>query len=1240
MLMKRMGIACLQMSTMMPPPKDAAASILLVHGDVHGPSGTSGPREDLPMHVKSTTHHNIMMNTTQTDDDFRLPTRSGRARQQRSFTANSSSTSTAPATFQASSYHHDPSQSPPQATRWYAATAYPVECALPTCRQALSSRAEADNHIRVLHQARWSCHHCRDSFEKAQSAIAHEEKHRDIGHVGFVAREEDGKIPCPNCNLWYSGLQGLQAHRRSKHREVFNEELRPLQEQRRALSPDRVEMIATLIAESSHSGRRGQELVDSLAASLGVEVRTASYYRYKHPAIKEAVARLMNQPVLPSTSSTQPAATSEAEPPAVIRPVFSQPARSRMPASSSSSSSSSVSLTQVETPRMPAAQPLDYTEVIRQAIDEQLNDDSDDPMSLAAKTYVYGVLRTKDVSFGYQQFSDKVAPPTPRRERRPPAGTPVNLNSAQRKRQEYRENQNLWKKNRGRLVSAILNDMPLNPVLPRKTDINRVYSARLSKESCEDNAPFTPKPCPNPDQQMKPISVAEVQAALDSYNGQSAPGPDLDLDVLKLKEVKAPVWRLVFNAWLLFRQLPAQLKKCRSLLIPKKADGLDDVNNWRPLTIGSLVRRLYTKVLDARLVLDLNKRQKAFIKADGCAELTTVLASVMRDARSRRKRLNVMWLDLSKAFDSVSHHSIFRALQRHNAHPGFIEIIKDMYSGSTTSFTGSDGATDQIEIKSGIMQGCCISPKLFNAVVDELLDDLEDAFGYTLNGTKVNSICFADDLCLISNTDFGMGKLLQSTRDFFVKRGLQVNPKKSVSASLVPTANRGAIKVRTEPTWEIDGNMIKALDVTETTRYLGSHFDAYGNRIACMEHLDGYLHRLKKCRLKPQQKIIILRTYVTPKVQAALLSSDCYKGMLKLCDTKIRRAAKDTLHLPHSVQTNWFYVPVKNGGLGFQDLASQVPLAILTRHVKMTNTNDPLVAAAYGGDGVNPSYWQRYAARAATWLGLREPPRTQQAISVLKQSVPKDHHRLFAATQQGIGHDMISKFPHGNQWLWGYGRTPGQDYVNGVKLLTNNLPCLTNLRRGAADPTVPKRCRLCKTSNESQLHILQLCPMMKDAIIHRHDKTLARLEESLRSKGYQVEHEPRFRDANGRLHKPDVIVVKDERAVVLDLQVAYEKTPDVLDKRWRDKADKYLRANINAQINQRLGTNDVKYGAVIVGSRGSWCKLNDEMLQFLSLNNSQFKRQLCQLALSGTLSIWRWFRRKVFDPGKARPSTR
>ena len=86
------------------------------------------------------------------------------------------------------------------------------------------------------------------------------------------------------------------------------------------------------------------------------------------------------------------------------------------------------------------------------------------------------------------------------------------------------------------------------------------------------------------------------------------------------------------------------------------------------------------------------------------------------------KRLCVVFLDLTKAFDMVSHKHISEGLKRFGVDSHFIDAVVDLYTDASTHFTLAKGETPQIPMTRGVKQGDPLSPLLFNVAMDPLLE--------------------------------------------------------------------------------------------------------------------------------------------------------------------------------------------------------------------------------------------------------------------------------------------------------------------------------------------------------------------------------------------------------------------------------------------------------------------------------------------------------------------------------------
>ncbi|KAL2102371.1 hypothetical protein ACEWY4_001539 [Coilia grayii] len=309
---------------------------------------------------------------------------------------------------------------------------------------------------------------------------------------------------------------------------------------------------------------------------------------------------------------------------------------------------------------------------------------------------------------------------------------------------------------------------------------------------------------------------SEVLDQLLSIKKGSAAGSD-GISVKDLKEWDPEGVKLcsLFNGWWVAGYIPECVKPARTVLLPKTTEvqALNEPGNWRPITIGSFLLRLFSKLLHSRLraACPISERQRGFVSAPGCSENLFSLLTLVRKAHQERRTLAVVFLDVAKAFDTVCHQHIFDALRQRGVDRHIIKCIRSGYECCTTRIALKGEHSEPIATTRGFRQGEPLSPLLFNLAMDPLLCTLStEGKGVSVGGSNVAALAFADDLVLLSDSWGSMSHNLEITAAFCKLTGIRIQPNKSHRFLLSPDpANkRNSMRVNRCCRWMVAGESI------------------------------------------------------------------------------------------------------------------------------------------------------------------------------------------------------------------------------------------------------------------------------------------------------------------------------------------------------------------------------------------------------------------------------------------------
>ena len=561
-----------------------------------------------------------------------------------------------------------------------------------------------------------------------------------------------------------------------------------------------------------------------------------------------------------------------------------------------------------------------------------------------------------------------------------------------------------------------------------------------------------------------------------------APGPD----GRKLKDVKAiPIDQLAghFNLWLYAGCLPSPLRDAETVLLPKEA-GASAPERYRPISISDIVVRCFHRILAHRMEVHLpfSSRQKAFRSGDGIADSVWFMQTVTKHHQDSLCPLSVAFVDVKKAFDSVSHQSILIAAARLGVPPPFLVYLRELYSDAWTRLRIGTELSDPIKLGRGVRQGDPMSVHLFNAVIDLSLADLGPDLGTTVGGVTVNHGAFADDIALIACRPDSLQVLADDLDHRLRLSGLEISTGlngKSASFRICTDGRAKKWTVYPHPFLKIGGQLIPTLTASQVYKYLGVNISPQGTKAAVAEIVQEGLNNISAAPLTPQQRLYIASCHLIPKLQHQLSLTSPSAKYFKWLDRTVRSAVRSWLKLPKDTPTAYFHARAVDGGLSIPTLEHAIPLARQSRIARIAESQDPVISAMIN----TPAAIRLLKAKQTTLDG--SVVATRQGLRGL---LANQLHR----SVDGRGLVKSSQVPNQHRWVTaGTTNVGGGAFVNAIKIRDG---LVATALRSRCFPSYDKSCDFCGRT-ESLGHILQVCPRTHASRIARHDKILDLVEQ-------------------------------------------------------------------------------------------------------------------------------------------------
>jgi len=196
----------------------------------------------------------------------------------------------------------------------------------------------------------------------------------------------------------------------------------------------------------------------------------------------------------------------------------------------------------------------------------------------------------------------------------------------------------------------------------------------------------------------KRISVEELKVAIGRLKYNKAPGSDKIPNEIWKWWPEADLEGLVeeFEACRLSNNFPENWKDSDIKWLYKKGDPML-MENYRPIALGNTAYKLFMRIMTNRLeefvetTGVVSEEQQGFRTDRSCAAAIIMLKTMIARRHKAKTPFYMACLDISKAYDSVDHQSLWEICERMGIRGTWLDNVRELYTDGRIRAVGTEG---------------------------------------------------------------------------------------------------------------------------------------------------------------------------------------------------------------------------------------------------------------------------------------------------------------------------------------------------------------------------------------------------------------------------------------------------------------------------------------------------------------------------------------------------------------------
>ena len=336
---------------------------------------------------------------------------------------------------------------------------------------------------------------------------------------------------------------------------------------------------------------------------------------------------------------------------------------------------------------------------------------------------------------------------------------------------------------------------------------------------------------------MRPIVEDEILKIINKFDKNKSAGHD-GIGNLIVKGVAKEIVRpltAIFNRSLSTGKVPDSLKIAKVIPIHKK-DDKEIFSNYRPVSVLPCFSKILERLIFNRCIEFIEKNNILNAKQFGFRAHHSTYMAIMQlvdkinNAVEKNETTIGVYLDLSKAFDTIDHNILLHKLDYYGFRGIVLDWFRDYLRNRTQYVSYNDNKSDLKTILCGVPQGSILGPLLFILYINDIT-----------NTSKIlDFLLFADDTTILYSSPDIVSKIpminreLSEVSNWFKANKLSVNATKT-NYMIMGTQHMTSMEDQSVSNVDIilDKTKLKRVD---KTKFLGVTID---ENLSWKNHIDG-----------------------------------------------------------------------------------------------------------------------------------------------------------------------------------------------------------------------------------------------------------------------------------------------------------------------------------------------------------------------------------------------------------------